>query len=251
MTKPRQSIRHLRLHEIVPHAGNVREAVGDVTDLARSIGEHGILQPLVVTEHPTEYDRWLLLAGHRRLAAAKEAGLGAVPVVIRHGLEEDQAEQILVMLVENCQRKDLGPVEKAEAFGALRNRGLSVSEIGRRSGLHPSTVSYYLNLLLLPADELEQVRNGEIQSTDAIAAVRVHRQAERQGKSTPKRGRPAIVEPPHFGPKHPLAATVQETCEHTTRTKVGRIGCGQCWEEAIRRDAAGDTLGAELRAVTA
>src|SRR5689334_8869251 len=124
----RQTVTHLTVEQLAEHPGNIRDDLGDLEDMARSIREHGILQPLTVTEGAG--DKFLLLAGHRRLAAARLVGMKHVPVVIRHGVSE-VSDQLVLMLVENCQRRDLNPIEKAEAFGALRNRGLSVTEIAR------------------------------------------------------------------------------------------------------------------------
>lgn len=235
MTIPKQSVTHLPVLSLVPHPGNIRNNIGDVDELALSIREQGIIQPIVVTEHPTKLGKWLILAGHRRKAAAERAGLAQVPCVIRHG-QHDDVDQIALMLVENCQRRDLGPVEKAEAIGALMNRGLSQTDVARRIGLTPATVNYYAALLELDEEDREAVRGGDLLTTDAIAAVRQERMARRQANGEAVRGRPVQVEPHHFRKSHPLAGHVAERCDHTTRTKVGSVGCGQCWEAVIRED---------------
>ena len=236
MSVPRQSVRHIQVADLVGHDNNIRTDAGDLVDLARSIREQGILQPLVVTEHPKDEDRWLILAGHRRKAAAYLAGLEAVPCVIRHNLD-DTDEQIVVMVVENCQRKDLGPMEKAEAFAVLRRRGMSLQDIGRRTGLSVGTISYYLALIDLDSSTRERVRDGEVAVTDAIDAVRSARRSIRATSGRPQPGRPIVREPAHFTRFHPLAAAVQLMCSHTRRPRVGDSGCGQCWETAIRSDA--------------
>lgn len=238
--RTRQSIRHIPVHRLVSHGSNVRDELGDVEELACSIAEHGVLQPLVVTEHPTDYDRWLLLAGHRRAAAAARAGLTTVPCVIRHGLDEDPDEQLLVMLVENCQRRDLTPLDKAEAYGALRSRGLPVSEIARRVGLAVATIHYYLTLLDLDEESREQLRNGALTAGVARDAVRTTRREQRKKNGAARNGRPVQAEPPHLTRRHPLAKAVKQACTHTTRPLVGNTGCGQCWEATIRADERGD-----------
>lgn len=202
MTRPRQTITHLHADQLTTHPANVRDELGDLTDLARSIREHGILQPITVTEH--DAGGYLIIAGHRRLGAGLMAGLTSFPAVIRHGLD-DPAEQLVVMLVENTQRRDLNPVERAQAYGALINRGLNQSDIARRVGCTPATVNHYLTLLELDDESLDL---------------------------------PVIVERTHFGAHHPLIAYVSSICGHTTRPKVGNsMCCGQCWEAVIRADA--------------
>lgn len=82
MTKPRQTITHLPGEQLLANPANIRDDLGDLTDLAASIREHGILQPITVTEHR---DGFVLLAGHRRFAAGRMAGLSTFPAIIRHG----------------------------------------------------------------------------------------------------------------------------------------------------------------------
>lgn len=227
MTRARQTVTHVPVTQLLAHPGNVRNGLGDLSELAASVREHGILQPLVVTEHPETDERFILLAGHRRLGAALLVGITQVPVVIRHGLTD-------------CQRRDLGPVEKAEAYGALRNRGLSISEISRRTGVNTATISTLLNLLELDEASREEVRTGRIKSGDAIDAVRETRQLARRTEGRPERGRPVVAEPPHFSSRHPLAVQVARICWHTTRPKVGDTRCcGECWEAVIRAEALG------------
>ena len=111
----------LHVLRIDPHPANVRASLGDLTELAASIEAHGILQPIVVQPNPRKHGNFVVLGGHRRLAAAKLAGLEKVPVVIHELAGRDKA--IAVMLVENCKRADLKPMEKAEAMGELRDHG--------------------------------------------------------------------------------------------------------------------------------
>lgn len=233
MSKARQTITHVPVERLTGHPANIRDDLGDLSELAASIREHGILQPLTCTEHVGHGDQLLLLAGHRRLGAALLAGVNAVPVIIRHDVT-DESEHLVIMLVENTHRRDLHPVERAQAYGALRNRGLTLSDIARRTGAHASTVSYYLNLLDLDEESLRDVRNGHINSTTAIAAVRDHRQAQRETNGVALRGRPKAA---WFSPAHPLAAQVRELCTHPDRRKVGAVGCGPCWEHVIGEQA--------------
>ena len=246
MTIPKQSVRHLKLEHLIGHSSNIR--AGKVSalspdekliDMARSVREHGIIEPLIVTEHPTELDRWLILAGHRRRAAAELAGLETVPCVIRHGLDGDQDEQLVVMVIENCQRENLNAMERAEALGVLQKRGLSVEQISKRTGLGHSTVTRALDLLNLDRDTRERVRAGEVGVTVARGAIQQVRQATRTKTGMAQPGPPVRVEAPYFTNRHPLAGKILDSCTHTTRPLVGKVGCGQCWEQAIRADVAG------------
>jgi ParB family chromosome partitioning protein len=232
----KRSARNIPVTELVANPANIRTDVGDVTELARSIQAQGVLNPLLVTEDPM-FRGWLLLAGHRRLAAARMAELHAVPCFIHHDVGSDKIEQTVLMLVENVQRKNLTPVEKARAYGRLRDaHGLTASQIARRTGIHVSTITTHLALLDMDDDSLELVENGEVTAGDAIAAVREQRQETRKAHGRPERGRPAVVEPAHFTWQHPLARTVHQRCDHTTRPKPGGVGCGQCWEQTIREN---------------
>lgn len=128
-------------------------------ELARSIKEHGILQPLLVSDNGA--DGYLLIAGERRLRAAKLAGLAAVPAVIREHLEE--GTEFELALVENLQRRDLTPLEEARAFEHLRNhRGLSQADIADRVGIDRSTVANALRLLKLPESVQRLVAEGQL-----------------------------------------------------------------------------------------
>lgn len=237
MTKTRQSIRHLPVDKIAPHPGNVREDLGDLTELAATIREHGILQPLTVTEHPTDYERFLLLAGHRRLAAAKLVGVDAVPVIIRHGLDYEDAEQLVVMLVENCQRQDLNPIERAEAYAALRNKGVSMPEIARRTGATASTVAYHLRLLDLPETERELIRSGARAASRALSDAAAERQQARLQRAGRPVGRPkGRTTTPYFSKSHALSERAAAVCGHRGVPKVGGVACGPCWEHVIRAD---------------
>lgn len=128
----------LKPSQLVPHRKNIRTDVGDVAALVESIKAQGILQPLLVTPNgkPGHY---VVLAGHRRLAAAKKVKLSVVPCTIRHDLT-DEAAQIAVMLGENIERSDLTPVEEAEGVLALFDLGESQKSIVARTGMSAARV---------------------------------------------------------------------------------------------------------------
>jgi ParB family chromosome partitioning protein len=215
--------------------GNVRADLGDLTELAESIRAQGILQPLVVQPHPGRHGQFAVLAGHRRLAAARLAGLGEVPVEIRPA--SGPAAAVEIMLVENCQRRDLGAVERAEAMGRLRDAGYTATTIAARTGLSLSTVTNSLALLELSAATLDRIRAGELSAADGLAAVRVTRARRRRRAGDPQPG--AQWEPDHLSAGHALARQAAAMCkarEHTLRRRIGRTACGACWETVIRQD---------------
>lgn len=136
----------------------------DLEELAASIGQHGVLQPLLVSER--EPGRYVLIAGERRWRAARSAGLREVPAVIRERLEQEHLLELA--LVENLQRSDLTPLEEARAYEQLRSGlGLSQAEIANRVGINRSTVANTLRLLKLPVEVQEMVDRGELSAGHA------------------------------------------------------------------------------------
>lgn len=126
---------------IDPNPANPRRDVGDVSELADSIRVQGIRQNLLVT--PAPQGRYLLVIGHRRLAAAKLAGLGRVPAVVADLSEREQRE---LMLVENGQRTDLTVIEEADGYQGLLDLGVGVDEAAQRTGRSASLVRRRLKI---------------------------------------------------------------------------------------------------------
>lgn len=126
-------------------------------ELAESIKEHGIIQPLLVRRYKDHYQ---LIAGERRWRAAQIVGLNYVPVVIRDMSEQQMME---IALVENLQREDLNPMEEAEAYNRLMQEfSLTQEEVAQKVGKSRPTVANTLRLLQLPADIKQSVSNGKI-----------------------------------------------------------------------------------------
>jgi ParB family transcriptional regulator, chromosome partitioning protein len=137
------------IEEIRPLRGQPRKTFSGekLEELAASIRENGIIQPLVVRNKNDYYE---LIAGERRWRAAQKAGLREVPVVIQDVSDQTALE---MALVENIQREDLNAVEEAEAYQALMDSlGLSQEELARRVGKERSTVANSLRLLKLPEE---------------------------------------------------------------------------------------------------
>jgi ParB family chromosome partitioning protein len=140
-----------------------------IEELARSVREHGIVQPLVVTRAG---DRYKLIAGERRFRAAQKAGLTTVPVVVKDAIGESDALQ--VALIENIQREDLNPIEEAMAYHQLhRDFGLTQEEIARRVGKERSTVANFLRLMKLPDSVKRLLAAGQLSMGHARALLAV------------------------------------------------------------------------------
>jgi ParB family chromosome partitioning protein len=134
-------------------------------ELAASIREHGIVQPIVVVTHGEKLE---IVAGERRWRAARLAGLARVPVVVR----EKKAEKDLleVALVENLQREDLNPLEAAEAYARLKDEfHLTQEKIAEQVGKDRATVANALRLLKLPASVRQKIRDGSLSAGHARA----------------------------------------------------------------------------------
>lgn len=137
------------IEEIRPNKGQPRKTFSDekLEELAASIREKGIIQPLVVRKKADHYE---LIAGERRWRASQRAGLREVPVVIQDVSDDTALE---MALIENIQREDLNAVEESEAYHALMEKfDLSQEELARRVGKERSTVANSLRLLKLPSE---------------------------------------------------------------------------------------------------
>ena len=139
-------------------------------ELASSIQEHGIIQPLVLTaQDPDSDQKYALIAGERRLRAAKLAGLSTVPAILR---ETDSQNHLLLALIENVQRADLNPLEAATAYQSLSVEfGLSHEEISKRVGKSRTAVTNTLRLLDLPDVVQQAVRKNQVSMGHARALL--------------------------------------------------------------------------------
>lgn len=143
----------------------------DLQELADSIKEKGVIQPLIVTSSDDD-NRYELIAGERRLRASKLVGLETVPVVV---LELDDEDSLLELaLIENVQRTDLNPIEEAEAYRKLINKfGYTQEETATRVGKKRSTITNMLRLLKLPQKIQHDVVDGVLSEGHGRALVRL------------------------------------------------------------------------------
>ena len=154
-------IRTVQISKIQPNPRQPRKNfdTDELSELSDSIKEHGIIQPLIVSQGGLAGE-FILIAGERRLLAAKEAGLTAVDVIIRDANEQDRLE---LALIENIQRADLGPLEKAEAYKQLSDEfDLPHEDIGKRVGKSRVAVTNTLRLLNLPKNVQDAISSEQI-----------------------------------------------------------------------------------------
>jgi ParB family chromosome partitioning protein len=159
---------HLPVDSIAPNPDQPRRhfAGESLAELAASIRMHGLLQPLVVRRAPGGYQ---LIAGERRLRAARMAGLEEVPAIVR---ESDERGRMELALVENLQREDLPPLDEAEAYRTLMEEyDLTQEEVASRVGKSRSAVANTLRLLGLPEEVKERLRMGELTAGHARAVL--------------------------------------------------------------------------------
>ena len=140
------------------------EALGELAD---SIRENGVIEPLIVRKVSGGYE---LIAGERRLRASRLAGLGEVPVVV---IDATDMQTLEFAIIENIQREDLNAIEEAEAYRSLMDFGLSQDEVAKKVGRERATVANYLRLLKLPHEIKEEIVKGSISMGHARAILSV------------------------------------------------------------------------------
>lgn len=157
--EPSGELVYISLDKLYPHPDNPRKDLGDLTELTDSIKASGVLQNLTVV--PKDEGTYTIIIGHRRAAAAKEAGLKTVPCIVADMSIE---EQIATMMAENMQRCDLTLYEQAEGFQMMMDLGISEADITKRTGFSKSTVKRRLNLLKLDKEGFKkaEARGGSL-----------------------------------------------------------------------------------------
>lgn len=151
----------LPLREIEPDRDQPRKEFDEesIAQLAASIAEHGLLQPIAVRPNPM--GGYKIIAGERRWRAARQAGLTEVPVVVREDVTDLQAMELA--LIENLQREDLNPIEEATGYRQLMDRcGLTQEQAAQRLCRSRSAVANSLRLLNLPGEVTEMLRDGRL-----------------------------------------------------------------------------------------
>lgn len=155
-----EQVRFVPVSQIVPNPQQPRHVFvsESLDELAASIKEHGVLQPLLVTE--TAPGQYQLIAGERRLRASKLAGLPSVPVLVK---AISELEKLELALIENIQRSDLNPIERAEAYNKLLHEfGVSQADAAKRLGISRPGLANSIRLLQLPPQIQEALAEGKI-----------------------------------------------------------------------------------------
>jgi len=217
--------------DIAPNRFQPRRDFDDagLEDLARSIKEKGVIQPLIVREIDDGYE---LIAGERRLRASSLAGLTEVPVVIK---DVSDAESLEIALIENIQREDLNPIEESEAYQRLIDEfQITQEEMARRVGKDRTTITNSLRLLSLPDMIKGQLATGELTTGHARALLSLGNQAQILAtakrivaQSLSVRATEALVKklkegttPSEKPPRDPFYDDLEETLTRSLGTKV-------------------------------
>lgn len=156
---------------VSPNPKNPRRSFGeaDLADLAQSIREHGVVQPVVVRPSPQQRDRFEIIAGERRWRAAQRAGLTEIPVIVRDVNDRTALE---LAIIENVQRADLNPVEEALGYQQLiDDHGYSQADLGQVIGKSRSHVANTLRLLKLPDVIRDMLVDGALSAGHARTLV--------------------------------------------------------------------------------
>lgn len=168
---PRAVGAEIAIAKIDPNPSQPRKYFDEtlIAELAESIREHGVVQPVLLSR---KGDRFMLIAGERRVRAAKQAGLTTIPAVVKEGAT--QSDILQIALIENIQRADLNPIEEAVAYRQLHDEfHLTQEEIAQRVGKERSTIANALRLLKLPDPVKKLVANGQLSMGHARALLAV------------------------------------------------------------------------------
>ncbi len=168
----------IRISDIEPRSDQPRKTFErePLEQLADSIAQFGVLQPIAVRESALLQGTYEILAGERRWRAAKMAGLSEIPAVI---LDGDDLKAAQIAVIENVQREDLNPIEEALAYDALIERfGLTQDQVAKQVGKSRSAVANLLRLLDLPDEVLELVKDGALSAGHARALLGLKKQEQ-------------------------------------------------------------------------
>lgn len=169
-TDNEDQVQYIDINAIRPNKNQPRKSFNEekIEELAESIKEHGIIQPLVVRRDGEGYE---IVAGERRWRAARKSGLKKVPCLIREFTDE---ENMLVAIIENLQREDLNPIEEAEGLNRMIDTyGLTQEQVSKSVSKSRPYISNSLRLLKLPKEIRDLVQQGELTAGHARALVNV------------------------------------------------------------------------------
>jgi ParB/RepB/Spo0J family partition protein len=217
-------------------------------ELEASIRASGLQQPILVRPKPGADGFYVIEDGWRRWLSMKEWAT-AIPAVIRppRAGENVHVRSIMTGLITSSHQRPLDPIQRAKAYGRLRDEfKMSITEIARSVGLSSGSITNSLILLELAPASQKKVANGQLQVGEAIRILRQQRRQERRRRGGGRQGTGqlgAIWEPDFLTVGHTLAGDAEARCDvmgHNLRRRIGRRGkykgaCGQCWQIVIQR----------------
>ena len=174
-TEDNNEIQTLKISQIEPNRSQPRRSFDEeaLNELAESIREHGVLQPILV--RPQIYGGYQIVAGERRYRASRLAGLSEIPAIVR---ELSDSETMQIALIENLQRRDLSPLEEAKGYKTLMDEyDFSQEEVARTVGKSRPAVANILRLLSLPEDVKPLLENGSLSAGHARAILSIEDEA--------------------------------------------------------------------------
>lgn len=183
---PQRGERTVPVENIVPNPEQPRRAFSEeaMSELAASIREKGVIQPLIVRPDPGGSDAFQIVAGERRWRAAQRAQVHELPVIVR---DFDDTEVLEVAIIENIQRADLNPVEEALGYRQLMDRfGHTQEQLASAMGKSRSHIANLMRLLGLPDEVLDMLRDGRLSAGHARALITTDNPAELARKAVTK-----------------------------------------------------------------
>ena len=164
------TVKYIKTFDIMPNANQPRKTFDEekIQDLANSIIEHGVIQPIVLRKKDNGYE---IVAGERRWRAAIKAGLSEVPCLIR---ELDDEQNMLIAIIENMQREDLNPIEEAEGLNQMIvTYGMTQEQVSKSVGKSRPYITNSLRLLKLPEYVLELISEGKISAAHGRTVITI------------------------------------------------------------------------------
>ena len=162
------SVKYIKIHDIMPNVNQPRKTFNEesIEELALSIKEHGIIQPIVVRKNKKGYE---IVAGERRWRAAMKAELGVVPCLVR---ELNDEQNMLIAIIENMQREDLNPIEEAEGLKQMTDAfGMSQEQVSRSVGKSRPYITNSMRLLKLPEYIRNSISEGKLTAGHVLGAM--------------------------------------------------------------------------------
>ncbi len=224
-TPPSAGVREIAVDDIGPNPFQPRTRFNDeaIEELAASIKASGVLQPVLVRR---QGDTFVLVAGERRLRAARVAGLGKIPAIVREVSDRDMME---MALIENIQREDLNPIDEAHAYhGLIEKIGLTHEQISERVGKQRSSISNALRLLSLPPEVREMVSRGTLSAGHARALLALEQSGEILGAAR-------YVSAKGFSVRRTEAFVKRRLRRQHSRPRVSKLDGLREWEEKLQQ----------------